>query len=474
MQPVRGLMTLVLLSTVTAGATSERPSTGVPPQTTDRVRVSSSGHYFTYRGKTRLLLCDSGTQCVLQNLNVDYRAWVKQCAAEGHPGVHIWAFVAPRQQLDGSRLEGRWGYLYPGATPWRRKTAGPKADDGGYQWDLTAFDEGDNPDEHYWPRLRDLCLQLKKREMVLGITVFFGWPKDIPGDLHYHPFFHLNGGPARTRQDISRIAKPGTEVHMREWSDDWPTQMKTQWLWERFCLKLIKETRPFGNVWFDFRDEWSYDNKTNLEEHFRRSFMKRGQLWADRSRAADFRVSNPGVPAWGTTPAMKTEGGPYDHKGVREEVWRRATGGVHYMLHNDNRSPGIMAWDPKTAKLKRLDFRKDLGRKYVGIAARLFNQHIARLDEMAPANGLVDGKATCLAAPGREYVIYVPSGRTVTVDLSSAEVLLSARWYDPRTGRFSKPTTVKGGTRRSFEAPDRQDWVLHVARPVAGGEKDDR
>ncbi len=474
MRSATGAVTAVLLSAVAAAATGERPSAEATSGPTDRVRVSPSGHYFTYTGRTRLLLCDSGTQCVMQNLNVDYRAWVKQCAADGHPGVHIWAFVPPRQKLDGAHLERRWGYRYRGATPWRRKAAGPKAYDGGYQWDLTAFDEGHDPDKHYWPRLRDLCLQLKKRDMVLGITVFFGWPKDIPGDLHYHPFFHLNGGPARTRQDITHIAKPGTEIHAREWSDDWPTRMKTQWLWERFCLKLIEQTRPFGNVWFDFRDEWSYDNSTNLEGHFRGFFLKRGQLWADRSRQASFRVSNPGVPAWAATPAMKTEGGPYDHEGVRREVWRRATGGVHYMLHNDNRSPGIMAWDPKTAKLKRLDPYKDPGRKYVGIAARLFNRHVARLDKMAPANGLVDGKATCLAAPGDEYVIYLPSGRKVTVDLSSARAPLSARWYDPRTGRFGDPVAVEGGARRSFVAPSKRDWVLHVARSAAGGRNDDR
>ncbi len=78
------------------------------------------------------------------------------------------------------------------------------------------------------------------------------------------------------------------------------------------------------------------------------------------------------------------------------------------------------------------------------------------------------------AAPGDEYVIYLPSGGKVTVDLSSAKAPLRARWYDPRTGRFSKPVVVEGGVRRSFVARSKQDWVLHVARSTAGGEKDDR
>lgn len=473
MQFLAGSMAVVLLSAGLAAAPGGGPPGKPPVGPSDRVAVSPSGHYFTYRGRPCLLLCDSGTQCVMQNLNMNYRAWVEQCAGEGHPGVHIWAFVAPRQQLDGSRLEDRWGYVYPGATPWRRKTSGQKGYDGGFRWDMMAFDEGDDPGKHYWPRLRDLCRQLKKRQMVLGVTVFFGWPKDIPGDFHYHPFYHLNGGPARTRQDITHIAKPGTEVDAKQWSENWPIRRKTQWLWERFCLKLIEETRLFGNVWFDFRDEWSYDNTTNMEAHFRKFFLDRGQVWADRSQDASFRVNNGHrVPAWGPTPAMKTEGGPYGHADVRREVWRRATAGIHYMLHNDARQPGIMAWDPKAAKLKHLDPQKDLGRRYVGIAARLFNEHVTRLDEMAPADTLVDGKAACLAVPGREYVIYLPSGPKVTVDLSSAKGTLASRWYDPRTGRFGKPIAVEGGALRAFEPPGRGDWVLHVTHPAGNADRD--
>jgi len=441
------------------------PGGGTDTRPKPALGVSPSGHYFTYLGRTKMLLCDSGTQCVMQNLNVDYRGWVDRCATEGHPGVHIWAFVPPRQQIDGSRLEGRWGYLYPGVTPWARKAADPRAHDGGPQWDLQAFDEGADPNRHYWPRLRDLCKRLRDRKMVLGITVFFGWPKDIPDDLSYHPFYHLNGGPARTRQDITHIDQPGTEIHTTPWDKAWPTRRKTQWLWEKFCLKLIEETRPFGNVWFDFRDEWSYDNDTNLEAHFRRFFMKRGQVWADRSTTAGFRVTNGlGVPSWGATPAMKTEGGPYAHEEVRREVWTRATSGVHYLLHNDNRPVGIMAWDRRTATIKKLDPADDLGRAYVGLAARFFNEHVGDLDAMAPHADLVGAGATCLAAPGGEYVVYVRSGGTVKVDLSAASGPLNARWYDPRSGVFAARPATTGGRVRSFAAPDDRDWVLHISR----------
>ena len=434
---------------------------GTPPV---EVGISPSGHYFSYRGKTKMILCDSGTQCVMQNLNLDPRRWIKQLAAEGHPSAHIWAFVPPRQKLDGSKVERRWGYVYPGVTPWRRKTSGPAAYDGGRQWDLFSFDEGADPNKNYWPRLRDICAQLKQKGMMLGITVFFGWPKDVPGDLNYHPFYRLNGGPARSRQDITSLDAPGTEVHAQDWNDDWPVRKKTQWLWEKFCLKLIDETRASGNVWFDFRDEWSYDNRTNAESHFRRFFMSRGQVWADRSPSASFRVANPSVPRFGSTPAMKTEGGPYDADGVRVEAWTRAMSGIHYLLHNDRRSPGIMAWDRRTASLKGTDPRRDPGRTHVGHAARFFNAAVKNLDALRPNDGLVNNSARCLANPGREYAVYVPSGKSsVRVDLSAISGAATVRFYDVRKGTFLPSATVNGGASRAFATPSKdQDWALLI------------
>ena len=88
--------------------------------------TSPDGHYVTYRGETLLLIGESGTQCVLQNLNIDYRGWLDDCRREGINAVHLWALMAPRQTADGSVTEARYGYVYPGATPWARRGGGPR------------------------------------------------------------------------------------------------------------------------------------------------------------------------------------------------------------------------------------------------------------------------------------------------------------------------------------------------------------
>jgi PKD repeat protein len=142
-------------------------------------------------------------------------------------------------------------------------------------------------------------------------------------------------------------------------------------------------------------------------------------------------------------------------------------GGIHYMLHNDSRTPGIMAWDPNVGR----DPSTDLGRKYVGYAARFFNEHVAGLDAMVPGNSLVSGSARCLAQAGAEYAVYVPSGQaSVTVDLSAVSGDASASFYDARTGSMGTASTVSGGASRTFTTPSSsQDWGLLIVADGGSG-----
>ena len=208
------------------------------------------------------MIGESGTQCVMQDPNINYRDWIDDCAARGIRAVHIWSFIAPRQKQDGSVLEERYGYVYPGITPWARLTSGPNASDQLKQWNLKLFDEGPAGDlTHYWPRLRDLCAYVKSKNMVMGITVFFGWPKNQP-DWLYHPFNVVNGGPVTDATNpvtkVQQISTPGTEIWMQTWSDSWTAKKKTQWIWEQLCKKYIDEIGTMGNVFFVFMDEHSY------------------------------------------------------------------------------------------------------------------------------------------------------------------------------------------------------------------------
>jgi len=97
--------------------------------------------------------------------------------------------------------------------------------------------------------------------------------------------------------------------------------------------------------------------------------------------------------------------------------------------------------------------------------ARILYDFITRIPywEMGPRNDLVS-TGYALVKLGQQYVVYLPSGGAVTIDLSAASGTLNVEWYDPRTGAYSGQTTTTGGGMRTLSAPATDDWVLHIAR----------
>jgi len=83
---------------------------------------------------------------------------------------------------------------------------------------------------------------------------------------------------------------------------------------------------------------------------------------------------------------------------------------------------------------------------------------------MQPFSG-VGNTAVVLAEEGQAYVVYLPTGGSVSLDLSAAKRPLTARWFNPRTGQAGEPFSVAGGKSVEFRAPDANDWVLPLHVP---------
>ncbi len=64
---------------------------------------------------------------------------------------------------------------------------------------------------------------------------------------------------------------------------------------------------------------------------------------------------------------------------------------------------------------------------------------------MQPFDGVTGAAAVALAEPGKVYVVYLPQGGKVTVDLSAAQGPLTAQWFNPRDGRAGEPFSVPAG-----------------------------
>lgn len=441
-----------------------------------------------------VLVGDSGTQCVMQNLNVDYRAWIDDCAEAGLNAIHIWSFVVPRQTQDGRTIENRYGYVYPGITPWTRHGDGKLARDGLPQWNLREFDEGDDPHEHYWPRLRDLCGYAKQKNLLVGITVFFGWPKH-QSDWAYHPFNAANGGHLSDNRAIveavQHIATPGTEILDKPWSDSWAEAEKTQWLWERFAQKLLRDTLTLGNVFYVFMDERSY-SEGNCGDHFAEFFRRRGAFWIDgqlRRERVDGVIGGHGpgrdinrsatrsYVSRPKRPFFELELPPYQGPQVRHNLYACLLGGGHFVFHNDERqetvTTGIMGYDPNVENSRREAVRERL--RWLGIACRLMNERVRRPRELRPSNEMLQrGDAYCLATSRLEYVVYIKSGGEATLQLDRPVDTFHVTGIDPRNGDAVDVPMSARGNAVSLVLPDESDWVVLIqAREEAGHDDND-
>ncbi|HET9300089.1 MAG TPA: DUF5060 domain-containing protein [Candidatus Polarisedimenticolaceae bacterium] len=92
------------------------------------------------------------------------------------------------------------------------------------------------------------------------------------------------------------------------------------------------------------------------------------------------------------------------------------------------------------------------------------------LPRLKPDDSLaLSGNATILAERGRAYVVYLPEGGTLTLDLTHTSDTFQARWLDPRTGTFQGQMSVPGGAPLSLTAPSSgEDWALALQRGCAG------
>ena len=122
------------------------------------------------------------------------------------------------------------------------------------------------------------------------------------------------------------------------------------------------------------------------------------------------------------------------------------------------------------------DFRsREKSWDYGRIAVEFFRTHKVPFWEMSNANALVgntsnDNSRYCLARQGELYLVYLPSGGTVDLDLSQAVGQFRVSWFDPRNGgqltRGSVPS-VAGGASRSVGLPPsvpEEDWLAIVSR----------
>ncbi len=69
------------------------------------------------------------------------------------------------------------------------------------------------------------------------------------------------------------------------------------------------------------------------------------------------------------------------------------------------------------------------------------------------------GDAVGMFEKGKTYIVYLPHGGNITLDLPGVG-LMESKWFNPRTGKFGRSAIITSGSGQKFKAPDKKDWVL--------------
>jgi len=333
--------------------------------------------------------------------------------------------------------------------------------DGKPKFDLARFEP------EYFDRMRRRVTAARDRGIYVSVMLFEGWGMQFVADAwKAHPFHPANntsgiGGRVAKGVDIYTLAdRPITKIQ------------------EAYVRKVVDTVNDLDNVLYEISNEnhppstpWQY-HMIRLIHDYERAKPKRHpvgmtfQYKGGSNRTlfdspADWVSPNPEGGYRDDPPAAdgrKVILSDTDHLwglgGNRGWVWKSFLGGMN-PLFMDPYDGGVLG--------KKLDPQWEPVRKSLGATLRLASR--LRLAAMAP-QGKLASSGYCLAGNtgrGMEYLVYLPKGGEVSVDLSAARGDLSVRWITPEEGREQSAPKAEGGGRRTFTPPFPGDAALWLA-----------
>jgi hypothetical protein len=355
-----------------------------------------------------------------------------------------------------------------------RRTGPGMALDGKPKFDLKRFDEA------YFKRLRERVAAARRRGIYVSVMLFQGWSiyshgYGNPWPLHpYNRGNNINGIDGDPNGDGE-----GKEVHSLEV----PAVTSLQ---EAYIRKVVDTVNDLDNVLYEITNEtaiYSKDWQYHIVRYIKRYEATKPKqhpvgmtafdsgregsmaaLWAspadwispqDDGTAGDFRDDPPAADGKkvmiSDTDHLWGEGG--DHRWV----WKSFLRGYNpiYM----DRIAAI------TGSSEGDIAGAESARRAMGTTRRLAER--VNLAAMRPHAELASTRY-CLADAGRAYLVYLPDGGEVTVDLSPASGTLTVEWMHPVKEAITAGGTTTGGAKRAFTAPFNGDAVLRLYRAASG------
>jgi hypothetical protein len=452
-----GSATITALSEGVSGTSSITVT--VPSNFASVLHVSATnGRYFENASGQIVYLTGSHTWSNLQdNGTVDpppsfnYSAYLDFLDAHHHNFFRLWAWEQSKWTAEISA--DYW--ITPG--PFLR-TGSTNALDGKPQFDLTQFNQA------YFDRLRSRVQDAGARGIYVSVMLFDGWSVAQKGGLTLnnpwkgHPFNaanNINGIDGDTNHD-------GQGLETQTLGNTAVTDIQ-----DAYVRKVIDAVGDLDNVLYEIDNEgdvtskaWQYHmiqvirdyEATKSKQHpIGMTAMFPGGSDTDLTASAADWISIPGsINAPATATGTKVLIADTDHIcgicGSTDWVWKTFAKGLNPILMDgyDGAAVGLGAEDYTASDPVWELIRKNLG--YARDYARQLDLKLA-----VPHGDLVLSESTgyCLAKPGSQYLVYLPTGGSVTLNLSAVPGSLNAEWLNPATGLITQvaaPVVANGSS----------------------------
>lgn len=344
------------------------------------------------------------------------------------------------------------------------------ANDGEGKFDLDRF----NPD--YFRRLERRVEEAGERGIYVIVMLFQGWSieskrgKVNPWPYHpYHPANNVNG----LDGDVD-VDGQGKELHT--WlGPEHPVTRRQR----AYVCKVVDTVGRFDHVLYEISNESHNESivwQSKMVEYVRQLEQDRGKAHPiGMSVTFGDKPSNDLNRRLFESPADWIAPNRFGGKGFTYRDNPPAAGGKKVILSDTDHFFGVgckdRGWPWKSVcrglNLLYMDMwsveRDDPARKLVRRSLGKARSYTQRMDLAAsePRSDLASS-GFCLAEPGRCYLVYVPSGGEVTLDLTDAPGRYRMEWYSPLSDETVAHGKLQGGEPRRLAVPFSGDAVLFV------------
>lgn len=388
----------------------------------------------------------------------DFEGYLDFLVKRDHNFIRLWRWESTGWDSSSSPWRNETTKFVVAPHPWKRTGPGT-ALDGEPRFDLARFDDD------YFERLRRRVEDAGQRGIYVAVMLFEGWALQFADDAWTnHPF-----NPKNNINGIDGDADgDGKGVEIHELVD--PGIKAIQ---EAYVRKVVETVGDLDNVLYEISNE-NHPASTEWQYHMIR-FIKDVERGRPRRHPVGMTFQYRG----GSNAALFD--GPADWVSPNPDGGYRddppVNDGRKVILNDTDHLWGIggdSAWvwksflrghhplfmDPYDGKVlgKPFDPEFDPVRRSLGQTLLLAER--MDLASMVPT-GDVASTGYCLTSPGRAYLIYLPEGGEVSIDLSSAGGAFAAEWFHPGSGRTLKGDAVRGGGGVALASPfDDGDAVL--------------